>query len=145
MTTAFGARAAAPCTALGLILALSACGQEALSPPPAPAAETPPAPATTPAESPGDFLARGNSELSAAGKETSTASWVSATYITEDTNLLSSLANARQGKLINELIADSRAYDDADVDATTRRDLSLLRRADYMPCLLYTSPSPRDS
>ena len=138
MTTALSARAGAPCMALGLLLTLSACGQEAASPPPAPAAapapEAPPAPAAAaPAESPGDFLERVDLELSAIGKETSAASWVSATYITEDTNLLSSLANARQGTLINELIADSRAYDDVDVDVVTRRDLSLLRRADYMP------------
>ena len=61
MTTATCTRAGAPSTALGLVLTLSACGQEAASPPPAPAAA--PAAEAAPAESPGDFLARVNREL----------------------------------------------------------------------------------
>ena len=132
-------RTVAVAAAVLLLSTLSACGQQAAESPEPVAQAAPPAPAPVaappdaPAESPREFLERTNLELATSALEASAASWVNSTYITDDTALLAARTNARQGMLINELIAESRAFDGADVDAATRRDLSLLLRADYMP------------
>ena len=67
---------------------LSACGQDT---------DEPAAVATvaTPTESAEEFISRVNDELAELGKELGAAGWVRATYITEDTAILSATANER--------------------------------------------------
>jgi peptidyl-dipeptidase A len=90
-----------------------------------------------------DFLARVNAEMDASDLEQGAASWVSVTYINDDTALLAARANARQGALMSGLIGQSRAYDGAALDDATRRDLSLLRRADYLPSHMSLPSDPQ--
>ncbi|MGB5592364.1 MAG: M2 family metallopeptidase [Gammaproteobacteria bacterium] len=89
-----------------------------------------------------EFLARANSEIDALDVEQGAASWVSVTYITDDTALLASRANARAGELMARLIGESAAYQDADLDPDTARMLSLLRRSDYMPSAMSVPSDP---
>ena len=98
------------------------------------AGPAPTAPAVAAAdETAREFLDRFNREMDGIVVEQAAANWVSATYITPDTAVLSAAANARQGALVSGLIAESRAYRDLDLDPVTRRDLGLITRADYMP------------
>ena len=105
--------------AFATTIGLAGCGQDSTTLEPVATATA----AATTAGDAADFLARANAGLSTIARETSAAGWVSSTYINGDTALLSSKANARKGTLINSLIDESRAWDDVDVDAATRRDL----------------------
>ena len=89
-----------------------------------------------------EFLARANAEMDELDTEQGAASWVNATYITDDTALLASHANARAGELMARLIGESSVYRGADMDAETARMLSLLRRADYMPSAMSVPSDP---
>jgi peptidyl-dipeptidase A len=84
-------------------------------------------------ESATEFLARANATIDESDAEQGAAAWVSVTYINDDTALLSSTANARQGAIMAGLIEQSVAYDGEDLDPETARHLGLLRRTDYMP------------
>ena len=86
-----------------------------------------------PAETARDFIARANAEIDDLDLEQGAASWVSVTYINEDTAMLASRANARVGELMAGLIADSKAYADSEMDPETARLMTMLRRSDYMP------------
>lgn len=112
--------------ASGVVTAATPAGTE-------PVADLPAKAAPVPADTPAEFLARVNAALDDSDLEQGAAGWVAATYINKDTALLASRANARQGELMAELIEASKRYDAVGMDAETRRALSLLRRADYMP------------
>ena len=114
-----------------LSLFLAACGEQ----PGAgrSGAATPPASESVVAETAPEFLARANAAMDESDLEQGAAAWVSVTYINDDTALLSSTANARQGALIAELIEESSAYGNADLEPEIARHLGMLRRSDYMP------------
>ncbi|HSG96701.1 MAG TPA: M2 family metallopeptidase, partial [Woeseiaceae bacterium] len=114
----------------GLMLATSlvACSQQAADEPAAAA----------PTETAEEFVARVNAELAELGKENAAAFWVRATYITEDTAILATAASARYAKWHSETVQQALAFEDHELDATTRRALDLLK-------LGTSAPSPNDA
>jgi peptidyl-dipeptidase A len=112
-------------------LSLSACRRE----PTAPAATE--APAKAPAESADAFIARVNEEYKAAYPEISSAQWLSATYINDDSQRIAAKANERALTQLNAWIAQARQYDGQPMSPDTARALQLLR-------LMSAMPAPRD-
>jgi len=123
-----------PIATLAAALVLAGCDRDE-TPQPRQAAEPIEAVAVSeaPAESAAAFIARANAEIDELDLEQGAASWVSVTYINEDTAMLASKANARVGELMGRLIEESSAYDGAEMDTDTARMMTMLRRADYMP------------
>ncbi|MEJ2127260.1 MAG: M2 family metallopeptidase [Woeseiaceae bacterium] len=109
----------------GLVLAtvLAACSQQAEE------ADT----VAAPTETADEFVARVNDELAELSRETGAAGWVRATYITQDTAILSSLARERYAKWFSETVAQARAYDDMDLAPETRRAIDLLKLGTSLP------------
>jgi len=112
-----------------LALTLAACSQEASE-------ET--AAAAAPTESAEAFVARVNDELVDIGKEGAAAAWVRSTYITGDTAVIAAASSERYAKWHSETVQQALAYDDVELDATTRRGLELLK-------LGTSAPSPNDA
>ena len=94
--------------------------------------------AAAPTETPEEFIARVNDELRELSRESGAAGWVRATYINEDTAILSSLARERYAKWHSETVEQALAYDDMDLAPETRRAIDLLK-------LGTTLPAPRDA
>ncbi len=115
----------------GIALAsiLAACSDKAADQPAAAAAS---------AESAEDFVARINDELTDIGKEAAAAQWVRSTYITGDTAVIAAASSERYAKWHSESVQRALAYEDAELDATTRRALDLLK-------LGTSAPSPDDA
>ena len=111
------------CLSLALLAACSEGDNEV------PVAAEPAAPAET-AEA---FVARVNEELRELSRETGAAAWVRATYITEDTAILSSLARERYAKWHSETVEQAMAYDDMDLAPETRRAIDLLKLGTSLP------------
>ena len=86
-----------------------------------------------PAETAEAFVARVNEELRELGRETGAAAWVRATYITEDTAILATAANARYAKWHSETVQQALAYEDQELDPSTRRALNLLKLGTSAP------------
>ena len=86
-----------------------------------------------PAETAEAFVARVNEELRELGRETGAAAWVRATYITEDTAILSSLARERYAKWHGETVEQAMAYDDMELAPETRRAIDLLKLGTSLP------------
>ena len=114
------------------VLTLSACYREA-----PPAAVGPDAPAA-PAESADEFVERMNAELADLYKELGAAGWVYSTYITGDTALLRSRANARYAEWHSNAVKESLRYDGQELAPATRRALDLLK-------LNTSAPAPDDA
>ncbi len=132
-----------PIAALAAALCLAGCGRDETPQPRQAAAPIEPvAVSEAPAESAAAFIARANAEIDELDLEQGAASWVSVTYINEDTALLASRANARVGELMGRLIEESKAYDGAEMDTDTARMMSMLRRADYMPSHMSVPSDP---
>jgi peptidyl-dipeptidase A len=112
-----------------LALTLAACSQEASEESAASAAPT---------ESAEAFVARVNDELVDIGKEGAAAAWVRSTYITGDTAVIAAASSERFAKWHSETVQQALAYDDVELDATTRRSLELLK-------LGTSAPSPNDA
>jgi peptidyl-dipeptidase A len=89
--------------------------------------------AAAPAESAEAFIARVNEELRELGRELGAAGWVRATYITEDTAILESAANERYAEWHSRMVEAASAYDDVELDATTRRALNLIKLGTALP------------
>ena len=118
------------CATAGAVF-LSACQRQ-------PQAEAPaPATVAAPAESADAFIARVNAEYKAAYPEISSAQWLSATYINDDSQRIAAKANERALTQLNAWIAQSRRYDGQPMSADTARSLLLLR-------LMSAMPAPRD-
>jgi peptidyl-dipeptidase A len=83
------------------------------------------------------FVARMNTDLKKVGDELAAAGWTQATYITKDTQLLSSSANERMLEYVSRTVADSKQYDNVKKDESTERALKLLR-------LGLPAPAPND-
>ncbi|MFQ6005458.1 MAG: M2 family metallopeptidase, partial [Woeseia sp.] len=84
------------------------------------------------------FVARINDELSELNRETGAAEWVRATYITEDTAILNSLATERYTEWHSRSVAESRKYEGQDLLPETERSLKLLK-------LGVAAPAPADA
>ncbi|MCH8865321.1 MAG: M2 family metallopeptidase [Proteobacteria bacterium] len=93
------------------------------------------APAATGAatESAEEFIARINIELKELGRELGAAGWVRATYITEDTAILSATANERYAKWHSRTVGAAARYNDQELSPETRRALNLLKLGTSLP------------
>jgi peptidyl-dipeptidase A len=98
-----------------------------------PQAPEEPAAAAAPAETAEEFVARVNAELEELGKELSAAAWVRATYITEDTAVLATAASARYAKWHSETVQAALAFNDVELDASTRRAIERLKLGTSAP------------
>jgi len=106
-----------------LVITLAACSQQAPE-------ETVSAAPTETAE---EFVARVNEELRELGRELGAAGWVRATYITEDTAIMSSLARERYAKWHGETVEAAMVYDDMELVPETRRAIDLLKLGTSLP------------
>ena len=104
---------------------IAACSEQA--------PEESPAVEAAPAETPEEFVARVNEEARELGRETGAAGWVRATYITEDTAILSSLARERYAKWHSETEEQAMAYDAMELAPETRRAIDLLKLGTSLP------------
>jgi len=105
------------------VLALASCGLGAQ-------AATKAAP--TPAEAKA-FITKAEADLAKANTYAAKASWVRATYITEDTQWLEAKAGAEQNEMATRLAKQAARYNAVKVDAVTRRKLDLLKRSLVLP------------
>ena len=106
-----------------LAITLAACSQQATE-------ETA---AAAPTETADEFVARVNEELKELNRERGAAGWVRATYITEDTAILSSLARERYAKWHGDTVEAAMAYDDQELSPETRRAIDLLKLGTSLP------------
>ena len=116
------------CASLALVTLVAACSQQS--------AEEPAAAAPT--ESAEEFVARANAELIDLGRELGAASWVRSTYITQDTAIIASAASEKYAKWHSEMVGQALAYENQELDASTRRALDLLK-------LGTSAPAPNDA
>jgi peptidyl-dipeptidase A len=91
----------------------------------APAAFAQPAP--TPAEAKA-FIDRVETDLAKASEYANRASWVRATYITEDTMWLEAKASAEYTDMATRYAIEAARFNNTPVDAVTRRKLDILKR-----------------
>lgn len=106
-----------------LAIVLAACSQQA----PEQTADA------APTETAEEFVARVNEELRELGRELGAAGWVRATYITEDTAILSSLAREKYAAWHSNTVAAALQYEDQELSATTRRAIDLLKLGTSLP------------
>jgi peptidyl-dipeptidase A len=95
---------------------------------PAPAAAARPTPQEAKA-----FIDRIEAQMAALSQYAARASWVRATYITEDTMWLEAKAGAEFTDLATRAAIEAAKYDGVAVDAVTRRKLDILKRAVVAP------------
>ncbi len=88
--------------------------------------------APTPAEAKA-FITKAEADLAKANTYAAKASWVRATYITEDTQWLEAKAGAEQNEMATRLAKQAARYNAVKVDAVTRRKLDLLKRSLVLP------------
>ena len=98
---------------------------------PAAFAQTPAA-APTPAEAKA-FIDKAETDLAKLGEYVNKASWVRATYITDDTQWLEARATAEFTDLSTRYAMEAARYDKVQVDPVTRRKLSILKRNLVLP------------
>jgi len=108
---------------VALAASLAACSQQAPE-------ETV---SSAPAESTEEFVARVNEELDELGKALGAAGWVRATYITEDTAILSAAANERYAEWHSRTVAEAVKYDGQELTAETRRAIDVLKLGTSLP------------
>jgi peptidyl-dipeptidase A len=106
-----------------LVITLAACSQQAEEE----------IAAAVPTETAEEFVARVNEEIKELNRERGAAGWVRGTYITEDTAILSSLANERYAKWHGETVEAAMAYDDQELAPKTRRAIDLLKLGTSLP------------
>ena len=97
-----------------------------------------PTPAATPAATPSPeeakaFIDKAEADLAKLSEYVNKASWVRATYITEDTMWLEAKAGAEATTLATDLAVQAAKYDKTAVDPVTRRKLDILKRALVLP------------
>jgi peptidyl-dipeptidase A len=114
--------------AAGLLLALlAACGNK-------PEEAAAPAKAAGPTAAEADkFVAAINDDLRKKLPFLNSAQWVQATYITDDTELLSSTANEQWLEYLGKKIEESKKYNGVDMSPDTARGLLLLKLNTSMP------------
>jgi peptidyl-dipeptidase A len=110
--------AAAPAPPASTVAAVSAASRE------------PPRPTAAEAK---DFVARVNADLKRLWIRSSTADWIKATYITEDTERNSAALNEDAMEYLARAIRASRRFDGVELEPETRRALTLLRNPAVLP------------
>ena len=93
---------------------------------------------SAPEESAEAFIARVNEELEGLREGLGAAGWVRATYITEDTAILSAAASERYAEWHSHTVAEALKYDGQELSAETHRALGLIK-------LGASLPSPNDA
>src|SRR5690606_6748770 len=83
------------------------------------------------------FVARVNQEYKAMYAEASSAQWLSATYINDDSQLVSAKANERYLTQLNSWIEQARRFEGEDMSPQTARAIHMLK-------LMTAMPAPRD-
>jgi peptidyl-dipeptidase A len=89
-------------------------------------------PAATPEEARA-FIDKAEADLASLSQYVNKASWVRATYITEDTQWLEAKAGAEITNLATQLAIKAARYDKVQTDPVTRRKLDILKRALVLP------------
>ncbi len=79
------------------------------------------------------FVERVNRELQQLWTRQATASWVKATYITEDTDRLAAWAREEVMAYMSRAVEESKRFDGLDLDDETARALKLLRLSQSLP------------
>ncbi len=79
------------------------------------------------------FVTKAEADLAKANVYAAKASWVRATYITEDTQWLEAKAGAEQNEMATRLAMQAARYNGVKLDAVTRRKLDLLKRSLVLP------------
>ncbi|AOS97408.1 Angiotensin-converting enzyme [Microbulbifer aggregans] len=79
------------------------------------------------------FLEEAQSRLAEMAEELSHASWLASTYINTDSQYVESLASERFTSLAVELANEAAQFDDLQLDAETRRQLTMLKQALVLP------------
>ena len=97
-------------------------------------AQTPPAATAAPTAAEAKaFIDKAEADLAALSAYVNRASWVRATYITEDTQWLEAKAGAEATELATGLAIQAARFDKTEVDPVTRRKLEILKRALVAP------------
>ncbi len=113
-------------TATVLVATVAACGTH----------EAPPPPAKAPGLSAADadrFIAGVNDDLRKKLPFLNAAQWVQSTYITDDTELLSSTANEQWLEYLGKEIEESKKFNAVDMTRDTARSMLLLKLNTAMP------------
>ena len=82
------------------------------------------------------FLDRANAALLASNSESSRAGWIAATYINDDSETLTALAESREIAQWNQFIAESHRFDSIQLPPDLARQIMLLRA--------YAEPAPSE-
>jgi len=106
-----------------LALIMAACSQHA-------AEESATAASTETAD---EFVARANAEYADIAREVEAADWVRATYITQDTAVVSSVANEKYAAWFSKIVGEAVRYDEEEVAPETRRAIDLLKLGTTLP------------
>ncbi|WP_119717712.1 M2 family metallopeptidase [Cognatilysobacter tabacisoli] len=116
------------------VLGLAACKKEQT----ATDAAAPAVATTAPeGETADEFVARVNAEYKAMYPELTAAQWLSSTYISDDSQLLSAKANERYLTQLNAWIEQAKRFEGQQMSPQTERTIKLLKLATAMP-------APRD-
>lgn len=91
------------------------------------------APAAPAGETADQFIGRVNDEMRAMYPEMTSAQWLSATYISDDSQLLSAKSNERYLTQLNSWIDQARKFEGQPMSPDTARAISLLKLATSMP------------
>jgi peptidyl-dipeptidase A len=89
--------------------------------------------AEPPMNSAEEFVARVNDELIDLNREGGAASWIRATYITEDTAIISSLADEKYAEWHSRTVKQAAMYDGQELAPATRRALDQLKLGTSLP------------
>ena len=80
-----------------------------------------------------EFIDQVNRETAELNKESGAAYWVNATYITHDTSLLAAKATEKGLEFQSRIVAESKKYAGADMDADTARQMKLITAGTTLP------------
>ncbi|MCH7509739.1 MAG: M2 family metallopeptidase, partial [Proteobacteria bacterium] len=80
-----------------------------------------------------EFIDKVNRETAELNTESGAAYWVNATYITHDTSLLAAKAREKGLEFQSRIVAESKKYAGADMDADTARQMKLITAGTTLP------------
>ena len=86
-----------------------------------------------PAETAEQFVARANAEYAEIVLEVESADWVRATYITQDTAVVSAAANEKYAAWFSNIVGQAVRFDGQEVAPETRRAIDLLKLGTTLP------------
>jgi len=80
-----------------------------------------------------EFVARANAEYAEIAREVEAADWVRATYITQDTAVVASVANEKYAAWFSDIVGQAVRYDGQELAPETRRAIDLLKLGTTLP------------